>query len=264
MRKSLQFVCDGDTLFGTLDAAPNKAGLLIVSGGNEIRSGAWAGQALLAARVAVAGHPVFRYDRRGVGDSSGANRGFRESRADIAAALAAFRTAAPGISRVVAFGNCDAASALMLFGGDLAIDALVLANPWTIESNDHSAQVQAPAALRRRYAAKLADPAEWNRLLGGAVDLRKLLGGLRRAASPGPKSALAVEMREGLARFCGPATILLAERDRTAQLFAAAWGDDPRITLLASTSHSFADETAREWLFAKVCQALEELLPRLS
>ena len=254
MRKPLEFICEGDTLFATLDAAPGESGLLIVSGGNEIRAGAWAGQALLAARVAAAGHPVFRYDRRGVGDSSGANLGFRESRNDIAAALTAFRAAAPGLRRVVAFGNCDAASALMLFGTDLALDALVLANPWTIEGADKA--IQAPAALRRRYAAKLADPAEWKRLLGGAIDLRKLAGGLRQAATPAPRSALADQMRLGLARFVGPVTILLAERDRTAELFAAAWDADPRIARLPSASHSFADEAAREWLLKRVLQAL--------
>ena len=256
MRTPLEFPCERDTLLGTLDAAPGESGLLIVSGGNEIRSGAWAGQAQLAARLAAAGHPVFRYDRRGVGDSSGADRGFRESQADIAAALSAFRAAAPGLRRVIGFGNCDAASALMLFGGELAIDALVLANPWTIEGNDDAAQTQAPAALRRRYAAKLADPAEWKRLLGGAIDLRKLAGGLRQAAAPAPKSALAERMREGLTRFGGPVTILLAERDRTAELFTAAWGDDPRIARLASASHSFADELAREWLFERIYAAL--------
>ena len=254
MRKPLEFTCEGDTLLATLDTAPGETGLLIVSGGNEIRAGAWAGQALLAARVAAAGHPVFRYDRRGVGDSSGANLGFRECRDDVVAALAAFRAAAPGLRRVVAFGNCDAASALMLFGADLAIDALVLANPWTIEGADDA--VQAPAALRRRYAAKLADPAEWKRLLGGAIDLRKLAGGLRQAATSAPKSALAEQMRAELARFAGPVTILLAERDRTAELFAAAWGEDPRTARLASASHSFADEAAREWLFERVCEAL--------
>ena len=254
MRSGLEFSCEGEILFGTLDAALGETGLLIVSGGNEIRSGAWAGQAQLAARVAATGHPVFRYDRRGVGDSSGINRGFRESSADIAAALVAFRAAAPGLRRVVAFGNCDAASALMLFGGDLAIDALVLANPWTIEGEDDA--IQAPAALRRRYAAKLADPTEWKRLLGGAINLRKLAGGLRQAAAPAPKSALAEQMRVGLVRFGGPITILLATRDRTAELFAAAWGDDPRIARLASASHSFAEETAREWLFERVCAAL--------
>ena len=256
MRKAVQFSCQGDALFGTLDPAPGATGLLIVSGGNEIRSGAWAGQAQLATRVAAAGRPVFRYDRRGVGDSSGINRGFRESRADIAAALAAFHSATPGMCRVVAFGNCDAASALMLSGGELEIDALVLANPWTIDGDDDSAQVQAPAALRRRYSAKLAKPAEWKRLLGGRVDLRKLMGGLRRAAAPSPNSALANQMREGLARFSGPTTVLLATRDRTAELFAAIWGDDPRIARLASASHSFADKPAREWLFAQVCEAL--------
>ena len=254
MRTPLQFQCAGDTLFATLDAAPGETGLLIVSGGNEIRAGAWAGQALLAAQVSAAGHPVFRYDRRGVGDSSGANLGFRACRDDIAAALAAFRAAAPGLRRVVAFGNCDAASALMLFAPDLAIDALVLANPWTIEGAGDA--VQAPAALRRRYAAKLADPAEWKRLLGGAIDLRKLASGLRQAAAPAPRSALAEQMRAGLARFGGPVTILLATRDRTAELFTAAWGDDPRIARLASASHSFADEAAREWLVKRVLQTL--------
>ena len=254
MRSGLEFSCEGEILFGTLDAAPGETGLLIVSGGNEIRSGAWAGQAQLAARVAATGHPMFRYDRRGVGDSSGANRGYRESSADIESALTAFRAAAPGLRRVIAFGNCDAASALMLDGANLAIDGLILANPWTIEGNDDAAQ--APAALRRRYAAKLADPAEWKRLLGGAIDLRKLAGGLRQAAAPAPKSALAEQMREGLTRFGGPVTILFAERDRTAELFAAAWGDDPRIARLASASHSFADEAAREWLFERVSATL--------
>ena len=254
MRHPVEFVCEGDPLFGTLDAGSGETGLLIVSGGNEVRAGAWAGQALLAARVAAAGHPVFRFDRRGVGDSAGVNRGYRESRADIAAALTAFRAASPDLRRVVAFGNCDAASALMLFGGDLDIDALVLANPWTVEGEDDGAQD--PVALRRRYAAKLTDPAEWKRLLGGGVDLRKLVGGLRQATAPAPKSALADEMRAGLAKFSGPATILLATRDRTAQLFAAAWGDDPRIARLASASHSFADEAAREWLLARVLEAL--------
>ena len=43
----------GDTLFGTLDKAPGKTGLLIVSGGNEIRIGAHRGMALLAQRLAA-------------------------------------------------------------------------------------------------------------------------------------------------------------------------------------------------------------------
>jgi exosortase A-associated hydrolase 1 len=179
-RRHLTFACAGDALAGTLDDAPGEAGLLLVSGGNEIRAGAFAGQAQLAARIAAAGFPVFRYDRRGIGDSTGENRGFRDSGADIAAALAAFRAEWPGLIRVVGFGNCDAASALMLETG-AGCDALVLANPWTIEHDDGAPP---PAAIRARYAEKLRNPKELVRLATGKVSLRKLADGLRRAVSP--------------------------------------------------------------------------------
>lgn len=255
-RVPVSFDCAGVALLGTLDAAEGPWGLLIVSGGNEIRSGAWGGQSQLAARVAQAGYPVFRYDRRGVGDSAGANRGFRDSRDDIAAALNAFRAASPGIQRIVAFGNCDAASALALFGADLPVDALILANPWVVDG-DHAESAQAPTALRRRYLDKMLRPAEWQRLLTGAVDLRKLASGVRQAVAPVTASALASEMRAGLANFAGPVTIVLAERDRTAQMFRASWtkGDD-RIVGCGTASHSFSDAEAHEWLFERVIEAL--------
>lgn len=65
MRRHVLFPCDGSLLAGTIDEAPGKTGLLIVSGGNEVRSGAWGSQAQLAAAVAAAGCPVYRFDRRG-------------------------------------------------------------------------------------------------------------------------------------------------------------------------------------------------------
>ncbi|HEY6965299.1 MAG TPA: hydrolase 1, exosortase A system-associated, partial [Erythrobacter sp.] len=70
-RLSHTFACGSLTLAGTLDTAPGSTGLLIVTGGNEVRSGAFGGQAALAARIAAAGFPVFRFDRRGIGDSEG-------------------------------------------------------------------------------------------------------------------------------------------------------------------------------------------------
>ena len=151
-RLQLTFACEETTLAGTIDTAPGTSGLLIVSGGNEVRSGAFSGQAQLAARIARRGFPVFRFDRRGVGDSDGENKGFRKSRKDIQAALAAFHAMAPQMERVVAFGNCDAASALMLAGG-AGFDALVLSNPWTINDSDDA--IPPPAAVRARYAASI-------------------------------------------------------------------------------------------------------------
>ncbi|WP_308223027.1 hypothetical protein [Sphingomonas sp. J344] len=133
MRRLTHFQCAGETLAATLDEAAGTTGLLIVSGGNEIRIGAHRGMAELGAIIAASGHPVFRYDRRGIGDSSGENNSFESTAQDICEAAAAFRREVPQLTRIVAFGNCDAASALILFHAGAPIDALILTNPWTIE-----------------------------------------------------------------------------------------------------------------------------------
>lgn len=258
-RHHLTFSCEGATLVGTLDreTASHSAGLLIVSGGNELRSGAWSGQAQLAASLAGEGFPVFRYDRRGVGDSEGENLTFRHSGPDIDAALAAFRAAMPHLSRVVAFGNCDAAAALMLNAPALGVDAMVLANPWTIDGEE-APEAMPASAIRSRYLAKLANPREVWRLLTGGVNLSKLAKGLRSAAAPSAAPhGLVEEMKAGLAAFAGETTILLASRDRTAQMFSEVWDrTDPRIQRIDSASHSFSDLTAREWLRARLIEVL--------
>ena len=253
-RMPLSFECQGRRCGATLDTAPGSTGLLIVSGGNEIRAGAFNGQARLAADIAAAGFPVFRYDRRGIGDSEGENRGFRKARKDIAAALASFGAMAPQLSRIVGFGNCDAASSLMLFGG-AGCDALVLSNPWAIEENASSLP---PSAIRSRYAARLKDPRELKRLLTGGVDLRKLAGGLRQAGRTSSKpSGLLEEMRAGLADFAGPVRILLADNDRTAQHFTDAWdAADPRVRRIADAGHSYASPEAHAWLRAQLLEVL--------
>jgi exosortase A-associated hydrolase 1 len=253
-RRHLTFVCEGEALVGTLDDAAGESGLLLVSGGNEIRSGAFSGQAQLAARIAAAGFPVFRYDRRGIGDSTGENRGFRHSGPDIAGALAAFKAERPGLARVVGFGNCDAGSALMLNAG-AGCDALVLANPWTIEHDDGALP---PDAIRARYAEKLKNPKELVRLATGKVSLRKLAGGLGKALKPAaPPTSLAQEMAEGLNRFDGPVRLLVAERDRTGQAFLGGWdAADDRLFRCPGASHAFVEPAARHWLFEQIVAAL--------
>jgi exosortase A-associated hydrolase 1 len=259
-RHSFTFRGGSLTLAGTLDTAQGRTGLLIVSGGNEIRSGAFGGQADMAARIARAGFPVFRFDRRGVGDSDGENRGFRKSAKDIASAIDAFRAMAPQLGRVVAFGNCDAASALMLTGGD-GCDGLVLSNPWTIEQEESGADKaapHAPAAIRARYAEKLKNPRQVMRLLRGGVDLRKLARGVIHALRPPPPpSSLAQDMAAGLAGFSGEVRILLAAADRTAQVFEAAWDrNDPRICRCAGAGHAYVEPEHRDWLEAQLLEAL--------
>lgn len=259
-RHSFTFRGGSLMIAGTLDTAQGSTGLLIVSGGNEIRSGAFGGQADMAARIARAGFPVFRFDRRGVGDSEGENRGFRRSAKDIASAVDAFRAMAPQLGRVVAFGNCDAASALMLTGG-AGCDGLVLSNPWTIEQEESGADKaapHAPAAIRARYAEKLKNPREVMRLARGGVDLGKLARGVIHALRPPPlPSSLAQDMAAGLAGFSGEVRILLAVADRTAQVFEAAWDrDDPRIHRREGAGHAYVEPEHRDWLEAQLLEAL--------
>jgi exosortase A-associated hydrolase 1 len=269
-REHFLFECDGAQLAGTIDHGPSSSGLLIVTGGNELRSGPWGSQAQLAERIAASGFPVMRFDRRGVGDSEGENAGFTGSAGDIEAALRAFRSKAPGVRRIVAFGNCDAASALMLAGGK-GCNSLVLANPWTFEPEPEIAREPAeaapqkeperpmpPSAIRAHYMRRLTDPRAIWRLLTGKVAINRMASSLVEAARPdaGPTS-LTQQMGEGLNRFAGPVTILLAERDRTAQAFLANWNrDDPRLRRCPDASHSFVEPQARIWLQGQLLGAL--------
>lgn len=243
MRRLIAFDCEGATLVGSLDDAPGTTGVLIVSGGNEVRAGAHRGMAMLAQALAAAGIPVFRFDRRGVGDSDGNNVGWEGSAPDIAAAVSAFRAGQPQVDRIVGFGNCDGATALALFGRDAGVDALVLANPWLGDDSP----LPPPAAIRARYLRKLLDPAAWRRLILGGLWSGQLWRGLRHAGSSGSTPPLASRVADAMDAL--PTTILLAEGDRTAQQFAAAM-PSVAVSLIASSSHSFAD--ARDALHATV------------
>ena len=259
MRRMISFDCEGTQLAATLDEGSKTTGLIIVSGGNEIRGGAHAGQAAMAAHFAELGYPVFRYDRRGIGESVGENGGFESSAADIAAAVSVFRREAPAMQRIVAFGNCDAATAVALFHDGTAIDALILANPWVIENT--SAEDSVPptsAAVRARYWNRLKNPRSLFDLLTGKINLSKLASGLVKAAQADKPTGLAERLAGTLANSPLPATILIADRDTTAMAFMTAWNSTAFADVRArqhialhkcpSASHSFADAQAQAWL----------------
>lgn len=249
MRRSLTFTCEGARLAATLDAAEGTSGLLIVSGGNEIRIGAHRGMAMLAKDVASCGFPVFRFDRRGIGDSEGENDGFASSGPDLASAVAAFQREMPHLSRIVAFGNCDAATALVVHRGDMPVDALVLANPWVVEPAD---DLPPPAAIKDRYARRLRDPAAWAALLTGKVNIAAVARGLGRIAVRSAPSDLAARFAAAMSDAPLPTHILLASADGTALAFAEAWKgeafaaartrSDVTVETFESASHSLSGE----------------------
>src|SRR6185295_5673855 len=102
----------------------------------------------------------------------------------------AFRGAAPRLERVMGLGLCDGATALALFGKAAGIDALLLVNPWLVETEPDE---QAPAAIRAHYRKRLLSLDAWKKLLSGKVDYRKLLRGILRISEKHEGSPLARE-----------------------------------------------------------------------
>jgi exosortase A-associated hydrolase 1 len=219
MRRLLTFDCDGAWLGAALDDAKGKTGVLLVGGGTQTRIGSHRMFERLAAALAAAGYPCFRYDRRGVGDSEGEDPGWRGSGPDLAAAAAAFRRELRGLERAIGFGLCDGASTLALHGAETGLQGAILVNPWFVESE---ADAPPAAAIRHHYRERLLSLEGWKKILGGSVSYRKLFRGLGRIAASRP-SSLAEEVADSLDGGGFPVALVLAGGDATAIAAGSVW-----------------------------------------
>ena len=236
-------------MVATIDGpAAARIGWLFVVGGSQTRVGPHRLYERLARRLAEAGHGVLRFDRRGVGDSGGEERGYLDSAPDIMAAGKAFRQHFRLVEQCLAFGLCDGASAIALHGASLGLTGSVLANPWVVEPQG---DLPPAAAIRGHYRRRLLDPHAWLRLLSGGVNVRRLARGIANSGTRADDSLV----RRFAAGLPPQSRIVLADGDGTAQAFAAAWqgltaGTRPAADMLRipTASHSFADPAAFEAL----------------
>jgi uncharacterized protein len=269
--------CEGAAMLGVLARPPQRAagpdneskqvGVLIVVGGPQYRVGSHRQFTLLARRLAAAGFPTLRFDYRGMGDSQGEPRDFTEIEADIAAATAALRKHA-GVSEVVMWGLCDAASALLLaVGAGQRADGLVLVNPWVSSEASHGA-----TRLKHYYTRRFLNLDFWKKLLAGGVDwkdsVRSLTHSLSAALGRTPRGTLndratAAPFQERMAKalrsFDRPVLIALSGKDYTAREFEAHAAHDVqwrglldgvriKTVLLDEAYHTFAGAKAQGWL----------------
>ena len=142
---------------------PSPLGVLIVVGGPQYRVGSHRQFVHLARALAREGYPTFRFDYRGMGDSEGALRTFEQVEPDIHAAARAFQSACPDLKRLVVFGLCDAASALLMAAERIeGLAGMILVNPWVRRSETLNA-----AVVRHYYRQRILNSefggASWRR-----------------------------------------------------------------------------------------------------
>ncbi|HZB90745.1 MAG TPA: hydrolase 1, exosortase A system-associated [Stellaceae bacterium] len=235
------FHCAGERLVGVLHAPPSSAatlGVLIVVGGPQYRIGSHRQFLLLARTWAEAGIPVFRFDCRGMGDSSGEFPGFEQTGPDIAAAVDAFFAQMPALQRVALWGLCDGATAISGYAcRDRRVAGIALMNPWV-----RSEAGQARTQLKHYYLQRLTDPDFRRKLMRGQLrlgrSLRDVAANVAKAflgrprggshGSDGPTDTLIERMGAGVLRYGGPVLLLLSGEDLTGKEFADAATASPR------------------------------------
>ncbi|MFC1750301.1 hydrolase 1, exosortase A system-associated [Pseudomonadota bacterium] len=274
--QAVVFECNGDRLIGVVHGAgSSKIGVLVVVGGPQYRIGSHRQFLLLARHLATNDVPVMRFDYRGMGDSEGDMRTFEDVGDDIQAAIDMFFQSSPGLSSVVLWGLCDAASAALFYAhSDPRVKGLVLLNPWvTTEAGE------AKAYLRHYYFRRLFDKTLWKKALSGKFELRKsvasLLDILIKSRTPNaepcsvePSSvesrgntdsnlSLPDRMYKGFSQFKGWVNVIISGEDLTAAEFndlikaSSDWKNileskEVQFHYLRDANHTFSSQAWRD------------------
>ena len=272
------FECDSDRLIGivTQPERPFETGVVIIVGGPQYRAGAHRQFLLLARGLAAADHAVFRFDCRGMGDSTGEVRNFEAIGDDIAAAIGAFQSACPEVSKFVLWGLCDGASAALLYWHerrDERVSGMCLLNPW-IRSEATLALTQ----VKHYYGQRLLEREFWSKLVHGEVHtfaaLGELLYKLRLSAAVGNADRTNLpfhtRMARALSAFPGRTLLILSGRDYTAKEFLECTRADPEWAAVLSApklrrhdmpaaDHTFSSRRWRDELEHNTLRLLREL-----
>lgn len=237
--QALAFNCAGQTLLGILHrpAQPRPRGVLVVVGGGpQYRVGGHRQLTLWARRLAAEGHPVLRFDYRGMGDAQGDFQGYLAVDDDIRCAVDRLCAEVPDLQDVVLWGECDGASAILLYAArDPRVKGVVLLNPWV-----RTEALQAQTVLRHYYLQRLLQPSLWKKVLSGQFNLagsvRSAWGLVRQARKAGASSSppggpsaggeaisralpLTDSLLLGLQRFRGRVLLVMSGRDFIAREF---------------------------------------------
>lgn len=156
--------CDGAPLTGIIHhpKKPKSTGVVVVvPDGPQYRAGCARQLVLWARYLCEHGYPVLRFDFSGLGDSGGEFKGFTDIDADIDSAITVFLDKQPLLEKIVLWGECSSASAIMMYAWrNKHIKHLVLQNPWV---RDEASQAQ--TYIKHYYWHRLTQKGFWKKLL---------------------------------------------------------------------------------------------------
>ena len=273
--EAIIFECQGEQLLGILhhaDAPIREIGILLVVGGPQYRVGSHRQFVLLARALASAGITVFRFDYRGMGDSTGDLRDFEQIEDDIRSALNIFTAKAGDVRGAVLWGLCDAATANAFYAlDDERIAGQIALNPWV-----RTSEGEAQAFIKHYYLKRVLSRDFWSKVfrvrfdaLAALKDFFNKLGKSRAKSigSLGDHQPLPERLRVAQMAFGKPVLLILSGQDLTAREYedrvsaSTDWQDwirsaDVTLRRLEEADHTFSravwrDQVAdwsRDWI----------------
>ena len=282
--KPISFECNGTPLLGMLHDGASDVGVVIVVGGPHTRVGSHRQFVKLAQALSAAGISTLRFDTRGMGDSHGTFRGFAELTDDINAAVDALLSNAAQVKRVVLWGLCDGASAILIGQAQFApqVEGFVLVNPWVHASEKEGgggSSVAAQVQVKHYYAKRILSGAFWKKLLTGGLNPFRAAGEFaataKKAAASNSEPISDVPfieaMRQGWFGSTLPTLVITAGDDLVAQEWLAcgktpAWTPPrsaPTATQhLAEANHTFSTQAWRAQVEHWTVEWIEKTLPK--
>ena len=274
------FDCGENRLVGiaTIPEVTAEVGVLIIVGGPQYRAGSHRQFTLLARSLGEAGVASFRFDFSGMGDSEGEKREFDETQEDVFAAAETFLETVPGVSRLVLWGLCDAASSAMIYAHlDSTVAGMILLNPWI-----HSGEYAPDVKLTHLYRPFLS---RGNKLRHLVLGRKKIIPALREmgkdtlalvekrsfySSAKSSHQSFVQAMLEGLQQFQHSVMIVLSEEDLTASEFSSLITHDedwkrvisnPSISLntLPAADHTFSKSIWKEEVSRLTIQWIKSL-----
>ena len=229
------FACGDDTLVGILHRPvkpSGSTGVLLVVGGPQYRVGSHRQFVLLARDLAAQGIPVFRFDCRGMGDSTGDVRTFERINRDIATATDLYCNKMPDLKGIVLWGLCDAATANALYAAsDSRVVGQVMLNPWV-----RTTESEARALMKHYYPSRALSRSFWRSVISQrygllriardfAMNLAQSLGINRGGDDPG--HLLPQRLCEAQLSYSGHTLIIVSGKDLTAKEYLLSMRQRP-------------------------------------